>query len=689
MKRSLQSVCLSVMISCAGGALAQGEGAAPAVVPTPQTSPGDRDTRYSGTIPELFQRINEMDPLVRAGKKAGLLRQIQQVVPIVVIVDTPGSYLNAISQWESMFRYPILWDDGSVESRENIARFVRSFKPERVFELGESNGWSLPQGFDERRGVLDRALAKSWNEQSTDWRAVLEADRGRGIMSPGIVLTDPGGQAWAGGLALAAGRFQPIGYMKRPGPLHKALNPEQATTIEVQLELLARSTGQEWAAMGDAIDAATLAMNTGTMIQTGAGARDRLALTDRLGRREHSGKGPRWAFCGQLIGNESQSVYRAMCALFLEMDQAFIWDGYPGEQPWSAYDGTKAAVLLEQAGMEIELHDLPRNGIQDWYLRQVRPIGSDDREPGSSLLFLMNSKGASYRFDLEGGLSEEGYAGDMPMLEVPAAMHIVHSFSLQRPYARTSVGGRLLERGVYAYAGSVDEPYLGGFVPTPDIALRLGAGVSFAAAVRYPKNDAWKITVLGDPLLTNGNPGRRVEATLKIDSMIDLDTRVKERVAEKDFAGAISDLVLLGRDDDAARLARALLEQQPADFTPAAALAAMPAMQRAGAFESMVACYEHLDTRGRENGIMRDLLWLVSPYVLARAQRDPDLRARTEALLRSSLRDGQQINDAERVAMQLRSTSLGAALGVLESLRPDLNENQRKQLDRAIARVKK
>ena len=86
---------------------------------------------------------------------------------------------------------------------------------------------------------------------------------------------------------------------------------------------------------------------------------------------------------------------------------------------------------------------------------------------------------------------------------------------------------------------------------------------------------------------------------------------------------------------------------------------------------------------------MQDLLWLVSPYVLARGQQDPSLRARVESLLRVSLRKGQEINDAERLAMQLRQTSLGTALSVLEGLRPELNENQRRELDRAIARVKR
>lgn len=689
MRRTLGLMCLGAMILTTGVADAQED--RPSVVPTPQGGEETQEKQVTGSLTSLFERIEDADPLLRAGLKAGLLRQVQQTLPFVVIVDDAPSYLYAISQWEGMLRFPILWDDGRVESREHIARFVRAYQPERVLRLDEDGDWSFPDAsaFDERSAQIDRALAMALSEQQTDWRPILEGMGQQGVKSPGIVLTDPSDRAWAGALALSAGRLQPIGYMKRPARIHEELDTEMATNIENQAILLARSTGRTWAKMGDDIDAITLAMNTGPKIKTGSGARDRLATSDRVGRRGQNGSGERWAYCGQLIGNEAESVYRAMCALFLEIDQAYIWDGYPADLPWSTYDGSQAGKTLEDGGMRVETHDQPRNSIQDWYLRNVRPVGDLDGDPGSALLMLMNSKGSAWRFDLDGGQQEEGYAADMPMFNVPAALHLVHSFSLQRPHHRGTVGGVLLERGVYLYAGSVDEPFLGGFVPTPDIARRMAVGVSFATAVRNPKADVWKIAVMGDPLVTVGSAGRRVEASLAIDSLVDLEERVKQRIEGEDFSGAIVDLVLLGRDRDAARLAKALMSDRPEAFTPDAARAAMGALQRAGEFVAMIDCFERLDPKGREDGIMRDYLWLVSPYVLARGEQDDALRARTEALLRSSLRSHQRIQDAERLAMQLRKRSLDAALGVLEGLRADLNQNQRKQLDQAISRVKR
>ena len=689
MRRTMRCVGVLTLLSAACAVALGQDGQRPPIIPTPQGSGQATGGRVTGSLPELFDRIKEADPLLRPGLRASLLRQAQSVVPFVVIVDDAPSYLYAISQWELMIRFPVLWDDGSVESRENIARFIRGFKPERVYRLEDDGDWDFGRDFDQRTEQIDKALGKALSEQIADWRDSMREVHSQGIVSPGVVLTDPTDPAWAGALALSAGRLQPIGYMIKPANIHKPLEPDAADRIERELERLAGGFDRSWDTIGDDIDAVTLAMNTGTRIQTGAGARDMLATSDRLGRTEHNGAGTRWAYCGQLIGSESQSVYRAMCALFLEIDQAFIWDGYGNNEPWGAYDGTKAAAQLEPKGIRVELHDQPKYTIEHWRNRMVRSIGERTDDETDALLMLMNSKGASRRFDLPGSYAEEGSAGDVPMLHIPAALHIVHSFSLQFPYLRISVGGRLLERGVYVYAGSVDEPFLGGFVPTPDIAKRLAGGLAFAVAVRFDNGHAWKIAVLGDPLVTFGSSGRRISAELTIDSLVNLDDRVKQRLDDEDFAGAIEDLVLLGRDDDAARLSMALMNDRPAAFTPQGALLAMGALQRAGEFTAMVDCYEHMDNAGRADGMMQDYLWLASPYLLARGEQDTSLRARVEALLRANLREGQELSDAERLAMAMRSHSMDAALGVLESLREGMNENQRTMLDRAIGRVKR
>lgn len=670
------------------------------VVPTAQGTDQQAETNMSGSLSDLFARMGEVEVIRRAGLKASLLRQAQQALPFVVVVDDAPSYLYAISQWEGLARFPVLWDDGSVGGREDIARFVRAYKPERVLRLHEDGDWVWSRDRDERQASIELSLSKSLNEQSDDWKETLASIQAQGIVSPGVVLTDAGDDAWAGALALAAGRFQPIGFMIRPATIFKPLESLAGDSIERAAQQVASRSGRSWDTLGDEIDAVTLAMNTGTMIKSGAGDRDLVATSDRIGRKEHNGAGDRWAWCGQLLGSEAQSVYRAMCGLFLEIDQAFIWDGYGNGPGWSDYDGTKAGEVLEIAGMDPEVHDTPKNKIDYWYQRMVRPIGSKEGDAGSSLLMLMNSKGASRRFDLDGGISEEGRPGDLPILEVPAAMHIVHSFSLQQPFQYKTVGGRMLDRGVYVYAGSVDEPFLSGFIPTPEVARRLGIGVAFGTAIRWQSeqirgiqglnpSNVWKIAVLGDPLVTLGGAGQRVDADLLIDSLIDVDESVKTNLKDGDYTGAMRGLVMLGRDADASRLALALIKDRPQAVTPQFAMCAMPALQRVGEYEAMVDCFEHMDNAGREDALMRDLLWLVSPYLFARSRQDESLDSRVQALLRASLRDGQEISDAERLAMHMRSRSMDTALGVLESLRPGMNANQLRMLDRAIERVKR
>ncbi len=647
------------------------------------------EPKVAGSLGDIFAQINDQAAIRRAGLKAELLRRVQVTVPVVVVVKDAKGYLQAISGWEKTVRFPVLWDDGSVSSREDIARFVRAFKPEHVIELAGGSEVSWVGDRLKKQEIFELVLSKAVDEQKADWKATLDALAQEGIVSPGMVVTDVNDSAWPAALALAAGRFQPISFIEKPSSVYQPMSVSDADALERAIERAAQATGRSWEEIGDDIDAITLAVNTGTMIKSGSGVRDRLATTDRIGRMDSNGTGKRWAWCGQIIGDQSRSVYQAMCALFLSIDHAFIWDGYSSAQPWAKYDGTQAGEVLESAGLAVELNDQPRNTLKDWKFRMVKPVGQSIGEDGSSALFLMNSKGASNVFDLPGAVDGRGKPGHMPMFDVPVALHLVHSFSLQHPMNRDTVGGRLLERGVYVYAGSVDEPFLEGFVPTPAIAHRLAGSLAFAAAVRFDERPVWKITVLGDPLVTIGPGGRRASGEIKLPGSVHLERRYKDRLKAEDFGGAIADLSLLGRDEAVARIAIALMKDKPQAFGADVALLSIPSLFRAGEYEALVDAYERLNAMGQIEPLMQDLLWLASPYLLTRASNDPAEQSRIEALLRANIRNKQKIQDAEDLAMHLRKRSLGSAVGVLESLRPTLSEHQVKMLDRAIARVRK
>lgn len=638
----------------------------------------DQSTKPAGTtttIVDAIAAIGRAEPSRRAGLKASLMRQTQQIIPAVVVVTDSASYLSAIESWEGPVRFPVLFDDGTDRSQEDIARFVRGFGPEKVLVYKTDNHNALSDHLPEREQQIESTLAKALGDRVADWRAGMRALRGNGLFSPGLVVTDPMDDGWAAALALSAGRVQPIVFVDQQLELGaRDLTVERADTLEVEIERAAESTGMEWRSIGDDLDAVTLVMNIGTRIKTGDGARDSLATTDRIGRADSNGSGARWAFCGQLIGSTSSTVYQAMCALFLEINSAFLWDGYANTEPWSRYDMTEAENQLAEFGIDAELHDQPGYTLDAWRRRITRPVDAG--------LILLNSKGSSRRFDLPGGGAS---SGDVPILERPSVIHMVHSFSMQKPTAGWTIGGRLLERGVYAYAGSVDEPYLNGFVPSPLIARRLGGSIAFASAVRYDDGKPWKIAVLGDPLITIGPAGLRMPMPEMSDGFIDLDARSGERVKSGDFGGAIRDLVLLGRDHDAARLAMALMKDRPLAFTEDAARAAIPALFREGEHGAVVDAYEHLDVDDRESDAVRDVLWASGRAILLRGGD-----ARVEALLRSALRKNSEISDAEELAMFLRRRSLDDAVALLESLRARYlnNNSEQRNLDNAIKRVR-
>ncbi|MBL4590330.1 MAG: hypothetical protein JKY96_00065 [Phycisphaerales bacterium] len=334
---------------------------------------------------------------------------------------------------------------------------------------------------------------------------------------------------------------------------------------------------------------------------------------------------------------------------------------------------TATSRELARAGINAELHDMPNYKINNWRQRMLRPVDTS--------LILINSKGSQTRFDLPHG---PGWPGDLPILTQPTVIHMVHSFSMQTPTNEGTIGGRLLARGVYAYAGSVDEPYLNAFVPSPLIARRLVGSMNFGVAVRYDDGNVWKIAVLGDPLITLGTAGSRLELSMNIVEFVDISERVSVRVKSNDFAGAISDLVMLGRDHDAARLAKALMSDRPEVFTTQCARAAIPALFRDWNSTEVLDAFERLSIEDRNSLLLQDILWFSGRALLARKQ---DLRV--EALLRANLRRAQELGDAEELAMFIRRRSIPDSVAVLESLRITMTaENQRAAIDAAIKRVR-
>lgn len=537
------------------------------------------------------QAATSLPPAIRLGLRADSLRRGVPIIPTVVIVPDPAAYVRAVAKWSisgpftpagggsiGAGRFPVLIDDGTRQAREDIARFVRAFQPERVVRWS-APGATLPADAPGKQKAIEEAAAAPWNEHDT--AGLLDHWRRLSFVPPGVVAASVDDPAWTAALALAAGRGQPIVWVKCRNDLNGALSLDEADALSRQIEAACAATGFSWDALGDDLDAITLCIRAPISILLGPpDKRGSLATTDMIGRRipaPGAERTDRWAWTGQIIGNEPRAAYAAMCALFLGPSRAWLFDGYENKEPWSKWDCSAAAIELEKGGLRTLLNDNGRQSAADWRSRCAGlrpPAGADTAGPAGAGIdagfIAVNTSGTADFFDL---LPGQAKPGDVPFLRVPAIVHFVHSWSAIRPGDRSTVAGRWLERGAYAYVGSVHEPFLSGFVPTPNMAARLLARAPWGAATRMDNGPPWKITVIGDPLITLGPPAPRTKAPLPLEGAIDLQDSLAPALKEKRFAEALWTLAMLGRDSDASRLVSALLNDDAAAVTPEVALA--------------------------------------------------------------------------------------------------------------------
>ncbi|MCA9298541.1 MAG: hypothetical protein KDA28_05715, partial [Phycisphaerales bacterium] len=366
------------------------------------------------------------------------VRMAQTVASMVVITEDPRSYLDAISGWRRDVRYPVLYDDGSALSAQRIGMFVRAFGPDRIVRhVASDTTWAEQE--EPRRVLIEEAVCNAWQLESNDTRALLAYFELTNWKSPGIVVSSLRDRAWTGAVATAAGRGLPICWVVAPRNVNGAMTEAEADALCSTIEVFCARTNLSWRALGDDLEAIALCLNCPVKIRRDA-TDDHIATTDRMGRlvSDVDGDG-RWAWAGQIIGDESEAAFRAMCALFLTVDRAWLFDGYDDDpsKVWHHWDVTEASRNLALRNIQSTIFDTPNQSLDIWRLAATRPV-----EGG---LLLVNSSGSPTTFNLRPG---KGNAGDMPILQIPAAMHIVHSWSAVRPGARLTIAGRLLERGV-------------------------------------------------------------------------------------------------------------------------------------------------------------------------------------------------------------------------------------------------
>lgn len=617
--------------------------------------------------------MREAPPTFRLGVRVLTHRSTRSASPVLVIAEDAASYINAIGQWTPSTMFPVLIDDGSQRAAEDIARFARAFKPEQIVRLGQDE--PMPSGWHDRRKLIENTLGSIWGIADDEdlmgrlishWQFAVHAP-------PGVVVADPIDPAWTGALALAAGHAQPILWFDRStisgtvdSQVGEGLTGELIEFIETELE----ATGMTWQGLGDTIDAITISMNIPVRCKLPSireNANEFFALTDVLGKHKalSSPRGTRlqrWAWSGQLFGNESVAAYRAMCGLFLQPTNAWVFDGYPNREPWNAYDGAGVVANLAKANLPATLLDTPNQGLDSWRSATTRPLDAD--------LVFVTTKGMASYFDLEPG---RAHAQDVPVLDRPVAASFVHSWSAVRPNDSNTIAGVWLDRGAFMYVGSVHEPYLQAFIPSPILALRLMGGLPWGAAVRSDGlSPIWKVTVLGDPLLAIGSERPRTDL-IEIDGADPIEPTVAELVKAEQFNDAIRTMVLLGRDSDATRLADALRKEQPESFDAAMAeIVGMPAF-RGHNKDLMVACVLKLDTDIVDSSGIGDALWHAAESDL-RTGVSPEMAAALER----SLRGSRTVRDAIRLAGSVEATQgVAGRNAVLERVAASLNDQNK------------
>lgn len=624
------------------------------------------------------------------GLRIGLVRAQLPTNPVVVIVSNTAAYADAIGKWDfnAGRRYPVLIDDGSWAARQAIARFVRAFKPQSVVRW-ESGFPPLPNPVADRRALLERIAGAPWKPEEPTLDSLKKKWASMKFTPPGIVLANADDPAWTAAIAIAAARGQPLFWTSLQGGLDDTISLADADAFERLAEGFAESTGFSWSALGDDLESITICLNGATRVQLAADdQRAMLAITDCIGRKATDDKSRRgrWAWAGMVTGNAWQAAYSAMSGLFLATDNAWLFDGYESGPPWNQWDCTEAATTLEKAGIKTLVDDNGRTSLNDWRRRAAggyTATGPDDLPMGvDAALIAVNSMGNGDFFMVHPG---EGKPPDAPILRRPAIVGLVHSWSAQAPGNVDTVAGRWLVRGAYAYVGSVHEPYLQAFVPTPKLMQRLSVGMPLGAAARLDNGEVWKINILGDPLITIGKLGPIVNMPIGLDGVRDMQDDLATALKERQFARALADLSMLGRDKDAARLAASLLAQQPEAVTPEVALLGLAAAFHAGDMPTFVGAYaKALPLLGTEDDVRANFLWdardMAWHALWPRMNGMPSERA---DLLAGSLRAGTLVRDAQEAFGAVdRASGRAAGLDVLSrAAKLARNEAERQKIE--------
>ncbi len=595
------------------------------------------------------QTIDQLPWPVKLGARSHVVSQGIPLVDRVVLVPDVATYVDELGKWSRQGRWPVLIEDGIF-----APMFVRRFKPSQLIRRESVGSEKWPVENAQRQQALEAVVIRAFGG-NPDEHTVREVFALEQYSPPGVVVTSVTDPAWTAAVALAAGHAQPLVWLDESfGQPSDELNDATAQRLVSAMDGLVAGQHYTFRALGDEIDAITICKSIGcksrAKLPNGlpANADGPVSTTDMLGRNPD---GTRYAITGWIFGDEIRSAYVAMCSLFLPRDRITMWNTYPETGGWLGYAMNDAAALFQQGGFTVQ-HIFGRDADEHGWLRALTSGFTTD-------MVMINSKGNNNFFDLSTGTA---YPPDVPVLNEPVALHLIHSWSLQHPDRADTVGGQWLMHGAYAMVGSCWEPMLGAFVPPKELSNRWVNFVPFLVGARWWDNQGtyaipWRVVTIGDPLMLCAPPEqcRKQRLAQPSNDGVDLGEHVKDllRQAEADesgtaFAQAMVILDMLGKDEVAVGVWRLASSKGKGEK---AARAALGPLFRRREVEEFLNAWSQTSTH---DSFAADMLWhLCTPRL---GPGNTTFQKEMLIQLQSAIRQPLPQHDMERLAPALART---------------------------------
>lgn len=574
------------------------------------------------------------------------VRVTQNLNPIsrqVVLVPDAATFLDELSRWSTKARWPILYDDGIY-----APMFIRAYEPLAVFR--RTSVGSLPDDLEKRRGLIDRAIANAWRLKNGFGTTMQEVYDERSFHPLGAVFTSLKDPAWPAAAALAASRGQYLFYLDddlgKPGDV---LSGPRTKALMDQIESKLKSTGTPYATVGDRLDFLTIcrSMAARTDYDIGGELPDHLpreilngpkAITDVLGRHPD---GTRFAFTGWILGGQRTSLYAAMCSFFLTRTSVWLGDSYEHNPDRDAYAMLATEAMFKHDGYQVTLHE----HLDLATFQEAVATGIDADQ------VYLNSGGNADYFDLG---TNRASPYEVPILDRPAFLYLIHSWSMKQPDNPESIGGRWLRNGAYAVYGSSHEPLLSGFRPAYEVSRRIISNIPLGPSVRMwegeaPLSVAWRVNLFGDPMMLSGGPSVSNRSLTGINghgetNLVELVqpamNNAVDNPSDERFAEALELMEFTNLDGLAMDLWHRAIKDKAAG--PASARIALGPLFRKGDHEGFMQAWSRLE---KPTGRDRDMLWSLMGPTLG-----PDTDAETARIMSSAIRTRYPSGDLRRLA---------------------------------------